>query len=123
MRTLDASLPESVFLSDFPAVDPSRIDEGLNDLWQDALLLRGAVSRMHSSSSMISMARILGAPLTVPAGKLAANTSNWSFPGASRPCTPETRLLRRCSAWLEYFCRPGTASVDRRPATLLLRPL
>ena len=46
MRTLDASLPESVFLSDFPAVDPSRIDEGLNDLWQDALLLRGAVSRM-----------------------------------------------------------------------------
>ena len=28
-----------------PATTPS-IDEGLNDLWQDALLLRGAVSRM-----------------------------------------------------------------------------
>ena len=46
MRTLDTSLPESVFLSDFPVVDASRLDDGLAGLWENALLLRGAVSRM-----------------------------------------------------------------------------
>ncbi|MBQ9564852.1 MAG: isoleucine--tRNA ligase [Synergistaceae bacterium] len=46
MRTIDAALPESVFLSDFPVQDKSKIDDGLDALWEEALTLRGAVSRM-----------------------------------------------------------------------------
>jgi isoleucyl-tRNA synthetase len=46
MRTIDPSLPESVFLTDFPKPDVSAIDEPLNELWDKVLVLRGAVSRM-----------------------------------------------------------------------------
>lgn len=46
MRTIDASLPESVFLADFPVADASRVDDALAALWEEALKLRGAVSRM-----------------------------------------------------------------------------
>ena len=46
MRTIDADLPESVFLADFPAQDKSRLDDNLNDLWGEAEKLKGAASRM-----------------------------------------------------------------------------
>jgi isoleucyl-tRNA synthetase len=46
MRTIDPSLPESVFLSDFPKPDKSAIDEPLDARWDRLLVLRGAVSRM-----------------------------------------------------------------------------
>jgi isoleucyl-tRNA synthetase len=46
MRVIDPSLPESVFLTDFPKPDVSAIDEPLNALWDKVLALRGAVSRM-----------------------------------------------------------------------------
>ncbi|MDR1649978.1 MAG: class I tRNA ligase family protein, partial [Synergistaceae bacterium] len=47
MRTIDPSLPESVFLSDFPKPDESAIDAGktLDARWDKVLALRGAVSR------------------------------------------------------------------------------
>jgi isoleucyl-tRNA synthetase len=46
MRTIDPSLPESVFLSDFPKPDAKAIDESLDAQWEKVLTLRGAVSRM-----------------------------------------------------------------------------
>ena len=45
MRTIDPSLPESVFLSDFPKPDASAVDEELEARWDRVLALRGAVSR------------------------------------------------------------------------------
>ena len=45
MRTIDSNLPESVFLSEFPAQDKSKLNEDLNSLWNEALILKGAVSR------------------------------------------------------------------------------
>ena len=46
MRTMDSSLPESVFLSDFPTQDKSKLNDELNSLWSEAENLKGAVSRM-----------------------------------------------------------------------------
>ncbi|MDR1978038.1 MAG: isoleucine--tRNA ligase [Synergistaceae bacterium] len=46
MRAIDPSLPESVFLTDFPKPDAGAIDESLDALWDKVLVLRGAVSRM-----------------------------------------------------------------------------
>ena len=45
---------------------------------------------------MISMARTLGAPDTVPAGRVARSTSIGPLPGASRPDTCDVR----CITWL-----------------------
>ncbi|MDR1048705.1 MAG: class I tRNA ligase family protein, partial [Synergistaceae bacterium] len=45
MRTIDPSLPESVFLSDFPKPDRGAVDEALDARWSKVLALRGAVSR------------------------------------------------------------------------------
>ena len=42
---------------------------------------------------MISMARTLGAPLTVPAGKVAFSTAMASSPGLSLPSTLETMCI------------------------------
>ena len=44
---------------------------------------------------MISMARTFGAPLTVPAGKVARSTAIASRPGLSLPSTLETM----CMTW------------------------
>ncbi len=46
MRTIDKTLPESVFLSDFPVSNDAAIDEHLDALWDKVLVLRGASSRM-----------------------------------------------------------------------------
>ena len=46
MRKTDDSLPESVFLSDFPEQDKTRLNDSLNALWGEAVVLKGAVSRM-----------------------------------------------------------------------------
>ena len=45
---------------------------------------------------MISMARTLGAPDSVPAGRVARSTSIGPLPGASSPDTWEVR----CMMWL-----------------------
>ena len=45
---------------------------------------------------MISMARTLGAPDSVPAGKVARSASDARRPGASRPTTE----LSMCMTWL-----------------------
>ena len=62
-------------------------------------LFRGAGRAMPrltgSSSSIISMARILGAPLTVPAGKVARSRSMALIPGCRSPITLETM----CMTW------------------------
>ena len=42
---------------------------------------------------MICIARTFGAPVTVPAGKLARSTSSASSPGAMRPSTFETMCM------------------------------
>ena len=42
---------------------------------------------------MISMARTLGAPVSVPAGKAARSTSMLLMPGSSLPATLETRCM------------------------------
>src|SRR4030095_10345930 len=49
--------------------------------------------RTGSSSSMISMARILGAPLRVPAGNVARKASKQSRSSASWPRTFDTRCI------------------------------
>ncbi|MBQ9420091.1 MAG: class I tRNA ligase family protein, partial [Synergistaceae bacterium] len=46
MRTMDADLPESVFLADFPTQDKTKLSDDLNNLWSEAETLKGAVSRM-----------------------------------------------------------------------------
>ncbi|MBQ9403392.1 MAG: isoleucine--tRNA ligase, partial [Synergistaceae bacterium] len=46
MRNIDSTLPESIFLSDFPKQDKSRLNDELNDLWSEAVKFKGAVSRM-----------------------------------------------------------------------------
>lgn len=46
MRKTDETLAESVFLTDFPEADNSKLDDGLNALWSGAVRLKGAVSRM-----------------------------------------------------------------------------
>ena len=46
MRGIDETLPESVFLSDFPKQDKSRLNDELNDLWSEAEKLKSAASRM-----------------------------------------------------------------------------
>ena len=46
MKKIDSSLPESVFLSDFPKQDKTKLNDELNDLWGEAEKLKGAVSRM-----------------------------------------------------------------------------
>ena len=46
MRKTDSSLPESVFLADFPEQDSTKLDDALNAKWAEAVTLKGAVSRM-----------------------------------------------------------------------------
>jgi isoleucyl-tRNA synthetase len=46
MRAIDRSLPESVFLTDFPKPDKKAADEELEAQWDKVLVLRGAVSRV-----------------------------------------------------------------------------
>jgi len=45
MRKINGGLPESVFLADWPAVYPERIDKDLEKKWENILMVRGAVSR------------------------------------------------------------------------------
>src|SRR6266566_1771069 len=55
---------------------------------------RGAMPRgVRSISSMISIARTLGAPDTVPAGKQAIRASKQSTPSRNRPRRLETRCI------------------------------
>ena len=65
---------------------------------------------------MSSIARILGAPLSVPAGKLARSTSSASSPGRSRPST----LLTMCIT-CEYRSMPK-ASVTLTLPVSAMRP-
>ncbi len=46
MRTIDASLPESVFLSDWPEPQAGMSDAGIEAKWEKALIVRSAVSRV-----------------------------------------------------------------------------
>ena len=46
MRTIDGTLPESVFLSDFPEQDKTKLNDKLNSLWTEAVNFKGAASRM-----------------------------------------------------------------------------
>ena len=46
MRKIDESLPESVFLADFPKQNPDYLNDELADLWSEAEAFKGAVSRM-----------------------------------------------------------------------------
>ena len=75
-----------------------------------------------SSSSMISIARTFGAPLTVPAGRVARKTSIAVLPGTSAPLTCDVR----CMTWL-YFSRVMSSSTttvpkdDTRPTSLRAR--
>jgi isoleucyl-tRNA synthetase len=50
MRKLDSSLPETVFMSDWPTTDDKVINKELNDLWDKATKLRGAISRVLEQS-------------------------------------------------------------------------
>ncbi len=46
MRKIDDTLPESVFLADFPVQDKAKLDDEHNNLWASAYVLKGAASRM-----------------------------------------------------------------------------
>ena len=46
MREIDSSLPESVFLADFPKQNPEYLNDELAALWEEAEAFKGAVSRM-----------------------------------------------------------------------------
>ena len=46
MREIDSSLPESVFLADFPKQDTTKLNDELAALWEEAEAFKGAVSRM-----------------------------------------------------------------------------
>ena len=46
MRGIDSTLPESIFLSDFPEQDKSRLNDELNNLWDEAVKFKSAISRM-----------------------------------------------------------------------------
>jgi len=63
-----------------------------------------------SSVSMISMARIFGAPETVPWGNVARRTSTGPTPGRSLPETPDTR----CITW-EYRSTTMSSSTRTDP--------
>ena len=60
MRTIDSSLPESVFLTDFPERDETRIDDELHALWEEVLRLRGVVSRLLEN---LRASKIIGTSL------------------------------------------------------------
>ncbi len=45
MKNIDPNLQESIFLSDFPKCDESKINDELNNLFDEAQKLKGAVSR------------------------------------------------------------------------------
>ena len=59
---------------------------------------------------MISMARTFGAPLTVPAGSVARNTSMGDRPATRRPLTCDVR----CITWL-YFSSDMSSSTTTVP--------
>ncbi|MBR0074595.1 MAG: isoleucine--tRNA ligase, partial [Synergistaceae bacterium] len=46
MKKIDSTLPESVFLSDFPKQNKNYINDELNNLWSEAEVLKGSVSKM-----------------------------------------------------------------------------
>ena len=71
---------------------------------------------LGSTSSMISIARTLGAPESVPAGKVAARMSMLVTPSFRRPSTLETM----CITW-EYFSIT-ILSVTLTSPVLLMRP-
>ncbi|HQO83519.1 MAG TPA: isoleucine--tRNA ligase [Synergistales bacterium] len=50
MRSMDPTLPESVFLSNWPAVDRSMLDRDLDTRWEKILSFRGAISRALESA-------------------------------------------------------------------------
>ncbi len=60
MRTTDESLCESVFMSDFPVPDKNKLNAELNDTWNEALILKGAVSR---SLEIMRAKKIIGTSL------------------------------------------------------------
>jgi isoleucyl-tRNA synthetase len=45
LREIDHTLPESIFLADWPTLDPTLYHESLEEKWERILWLRGAVSR------------------------------------------------------------------------------
>jgi isoleucyl-tRNA synthetase len=50
MRKIDESLPETVFMSDWPETDEKAINKELDDLWDKVMDLRGALSRVLEQS-------------------------------------------------------------------------
>ncbi|HOG14031.1 MAG TPA: isoleucine--tRNA ligase [Synergistales bacterium] len=79
MRSLDPSIPESVFLSHWPGVDETLIDEELDSRWERILEQRGALSRAleaartngvigHSLDAQVEILR--GETVEDPAGLL-----------------------------------------------------
>lgn len=60
MRKIDSSLPESVFLADWPEQNPEAIDEKLDSLWTKVLTLRGALSR---DIEALRAAKVIGTSL------------------------------------------------------------
>jgi len=60
MRVIDPSLPESVFLSDFPRPEPDALDEALESRWDKVLKLRGVISRLLEE---LRAAKVIGTSL------------------------------------------------------------
>ena len=50
MKKIDGTLPETVFMSDWPKVDDKAINKELDDLWEKVMKLRGAISRVLEQS-------------------------------------------------------------------------
>src|SRR4051795_471928 len=78
--------------------------------------------RTGSSSSISSMARTFGAPVSVPAGKVAVSTSNAAMTSATFDSTVDTM----CHTWLYRSTAPNSTTctepgADTRPRSLRAR--
>ncbi|MCL1875547.1 MAG: isoleucine--tRNA ligase [Synergistaceae bacterium] len=60
MRKIDVSLPETIFMSDWPEVEEKLINKELDDLWDKVMKLRGAQSRVLEQARA---AGLIGQPL------------------------------------------------------------
>ncbi len=87
MRVLDGSLPESVFLADWPQADPALVNPELDSRWEGILSIRGSFSRGLEAArakgligkSLEAEITVLGAPEKAAAALDFATEEDWEM--------------------------------------------
>jgi isoleucyl-tRNA synthetase len=87
MRALDGSLPESVFLADWPQADPALVNPALDTRWDGILSIRGGFSRALEAArakgligkSLEAELTVLGAPERAAAAIGSATEEDWEM--------------------------------------------